>query len=74
MESVGFLCYLACSTKYGGWRNGKIKNIQIGTNLDVTDTTVTDISDIHTYAQVCIYTQLYPRLTESHVRLVLISF
>lgn len=34
-------------------RNCKIKNIQVGTNLDVTDTTITDISDICTYAQVC---------------------
>lgn len=42
-------------------RNCKIKNIQMGTNLDVTDTTITDISDLRTYAQVCAYTQLYSR-------------
>lgn len=46
MDSVGFLYYLACSTKYGGWKKYKIKNMQIGTNLDVTDITVTGISDV----------------------------
>lgn len=59
VDSVGFLCHLACSTKYGGWRNCQIKNSQMGTNLDVTDKTVTDIRDVT--AQVGRYTHLYLR-------------
>lgn len=44
MDSAGVLRYLMCSTKYGG--TVKSKNIQMGTNLNVTNITVTDISDV----------------------------
>lgn len=49
LSSVFMLPYVFYEVR----RNCKIKNIQMDTNLDVTDTTITDISDICTYVQVC---------------------
>ena len=52
LDSVGFLCYPACSHKL--WGNCNIKNIQTGADLDVTDVpqSLPSVMSLQNYADI----------------------